>query len=516
MNSLIVRSLDRTVFRTLAVLLVMSACSLSVWPHQAHASAVSISGGFTATSTNVYVNTGFATSTRVATGDAVNFQLNLSGTPWVTPQINLFGMGSTSFTGGSGAHWVYATTTTSAWTEGLLSFLVSVGGTAVTDNATTTLTAANLTGTNVTYDKTGPTLSSVSWSDVDGSTEFSPTDTLTFTFSETMATSTITTSNVDTVLGLSNSHTFGTTPTVAWNTAGTVLTLTLGTGTTVANADTVNPTSAVKDAVGNAAASSPATIVDNIAPLAVTGNTGAVFHGSTTVTLASVGSSQIRYTTDGTTPTCSVGTVYSSPITISNSEILSAIGCDEASNATTVVTASYSTASGGGGSSGGGSVSTPPAVTTPAPTTATSTTATTTTQTSNPTGLSDGQIQAIIALLTSFGGVDQTIINNVNASLHGSVSSPSSTSSNQNPLISFTQDLSLGSIGAEVQSLQMFLNTHNYQVAATGPGSSGNETTKFGLLTQSALAKFQKASGISPAFGYFGPKTRAYITTLAQ
>jgi hypothetical protein len=80
------------------------------------------------------------------------------------------------------------------------------------------------------------------------------------------------------------------------------------------------------------------------------------------------------------------------------------------------------------------------------------------------------------------------------------------------PTASFTKDLSLKSDGNDVQSLQIYLNTHGFIIATTGPGSPGKETTYFGLLTQKALVKFQKANNITPAVGYFGPKTRKFIS----
>jgi hypothetical protein len=76
---------------------------------------------------------------------------------------------------------------------------------------------------------------------------------------------------------------------------------------------------------------------------------------------------------------------------------------------------------------------------------------------------------------------------------------------------SFTRDLTIGSTGADVTALQVYLNTHGYVLASSGPGSPGNETAKFGALTRAALARFQKANGITPPAGYFGPKTRAYV-----
>ena len=76
---------------------------------------------------------------------------------------------------------------------------------------------------------------------------------------------------------------------------------------------------------------------------------------------------------------------------------------------------------------------------------------------------------------------------------------------------SFARDLEVGSTGDDVKALQVYLNTHGYAIASSGPGSSGNETTKFGGLTRAALVKLQKAAGITPTAGYFGAKTRAYI-----
>ena len=75
----------------------------------------------------------------------------------------------------------------------------------------------------------------------------------------------------------------------------------------------------------------------------------------------------------------------------------------------------------------------------------------------------------------------------------------------------FTRDLRKGDRGADVKRLQEYLNTHGFLVAQNGPGSIGNETTKFGALTKSALIKFQIANKISPAVGFFGPVTRGVV-----
>ena len=76
----------------------------------------------------------------------------------------------------------------------------------------------------------------------------------------------------------------------------------------------------------------------------------------------------------------------------------------------------------------------------------------------------------------------------------------------------FTRTLATGAQGNDVESLQQYLNAHGFAVATTGPGSPGHETTIFGRATKAALMKFQKANGI-PATGFFGPITKAFITS---
>ena len=84
------------------------------------------------------------------------------------------------------------------------------------------------------------------------------------------------------------------------------------------------------------------------------------------VTLNASGASNIIYTTDGSTPTCSAGNGYSGAISVGSSETIQAISCyagDAASavasfpyviNIPAVVTPSVVTSGGGGGGGGGG------------------------------------------------------------------------------------------------------------------------------------------------------------------
>lgn len=71
-------------------------------------------------------------------------------------------------------------------------------------------------------------------------------------------------------------------------------------------------------------------------------------------------------------------------------------------------------------------------------------------------------------------------------------------------------------IATDAKKLQIFLNAVGFPVTKVGAGSPGKENTRFGPATRAALARFQKAVGITPAIGTFGPITRAYINKLLQ
>lgn len=73
----------------------------------------------------------------------------------------------------------------------------------------------------------------------------------------------------------------------------------------------------------------------------------------------------------------------------------------------------------------------------------------------------------------------------------------------------FTRSLKIGVTGNDVKCLQQYLNGAGHQVAASGAGSPGNETTYFGSRTKAAVASWQAANGVSPTAGYFGPISRA-------
>jgi len=81
--------------------------------------------------------------------------------------------------------------------------------------------------------------------------------------------------------------------------------------------------------------------------------------------------------------------------------------------------------------------------------------------------------------------------------------------------MTWSRSLKLGSRGADVKDLQMFLNMcADTKVAVSGAGSPGMETTYFGPATKAAVIKWQAARGVSPASGLFGPLSRAKAADL--
>jgi len=80
--------------------------------------------------------------------------------------------------------------------------------------------------------------------------------------------------------------------------------------------------------------------------------------------------------------------------------------------------------------------------------------------------------------------------------------------------VTFSQNHQMGDTGGQVMDIQKFLNSHGAQVAATGAGSPGNESSYFGSKTRAAVASWQAANGIAPAAGYWGPISRAKANSM--
>lgn len=91
------------------------------------------------------------------------------------------------------------------------------------------------------------------------------------------------------------------------------------------------------------------------------------------------------------------------------------------------------------------------------------------------------------------------------------------------PATVWTRNLGIGSRGADVQSLQRFLNGNpDTRLAVSGAGSPGMETQYYGPITAAAVSDFQvkyRAQVLTPLglvnpTGFFGPSSRAQANQL--
>ena len=93
------------------------------------------------------------------------------------------------------------------------------------------------------------------------------------------------------------------------------------------------------------------------------------------------------------------------------------------------------------------------------------------------------------------------------------IATPTTTPVITTPTFIFTKVLKYLVTNTDVKELQKFLNTHGYQIAATGAGSPGHETNFFGSLTKKAVIKFQLANKLV-GDGIIGPKTNAVLNSM--
>lgn len=458
-------------------LLVIGFLAVFSMPQSASAAAVSLSNA-TSSSDN-------ASTTRAKIGDTISFSLTLSGTPAATssPVIRLlnvgFVMASTSMSG-SGASWTFSTTSSSVWSEGNVTFNIGWGGT-LGEATTTFASAASTTFSHVNFDKTAPTLSAVTVSSNNASTTLAKAgDVITVyaTSTEGISSATITIGGNGTTETVGTSTFSGPYTVVSGDTNG-VAAISVGFSDYAGNAGT---------AVTSVTSGSPVTIDTTGPVITITGD-----NPDTESRTGSAGS----YTDEGATAsdahdgTVSVSTSGTVDMTTAGTYTLTYTATDTAGNTTTstrTVTVQNPAPSGGGGGGGGGSsrTSTPPA-----------------TPVSQIVPQASSRTSTIDALRVQLNALLAQIAVLMGKPAASPAAAPSSAT--------FTHTLSAGLVGDDVKALQAYLNTHGYPVAASGPGSPGNETSVFGSATRAAVIKLQEAAGITPAVGVVGPKTRAYI-----
>jgi len=114
-------------------------------------------------------------------------------------------------------------------------------------------------------------------------------------------------------------------------------------GTPTVTQTATNHTITASNAFGNTTAVVGITV--NLAPAVATPTfspTSGTYTGSQSVTISSAtAGNTIRYTTNGSDPTCSIGTVYSGNVTVNANTTLKAIGCKAGSSDSSVASSSY-------------------------------------------------------------------------------------------------------------------------------------------------------------------------------
>lgn len=274
---------------------------------------------------------------------------------------------------GSGTGWYYSTTSVSAWTTGSVTFLMEWGGSA--GEATTTFSsAASTTFTNVRFDKTAPSAFTTGAASSTGGTLTSGywngtnTGVQAVVATEIDSTAVGGTQQLQANVGGVAFASIGTPRTILTADSGNNVYLTANAAaisglTGYIEGGTIYFRVVTTDAAGNAtngATSSSSLVIDTSAGNPTADPEAGNYTGEKFIELAATGADSIRYTTDGTTPTCSSGTVYSTAVDVSSSLTINAIGCDTAGNASDVSTFAYTikqpnSAGGGGGGGGGGS-----------------------------------------------------------------------------------------------------------------------------------------------------------------
>jgi len=107
---------------------------------------------------------------------------------------------------------------------------------------------------------------------------------------------------------------------------------------------------------------------------------------------------------------------------------------------------------------------------------------------------------------------DPALLSQLQALLGGTTSTTGTASAGSLAAVqALTKDLTIGSKGTDVTTLQNWLVEEGYLVMPVGVS-----TGYFGTITQKALAQWQAENAVTPSAGYFGAKTRGVIATLSS
>ena len=98
-----------------------------------------------------------------------------------------------------------------------------------------------------------------------------------------------------------------------------------------------------------------------------------------------------------------------------------------------------------------------------------------------------------------FGPLTRTKITSVSVPVAAPSATPAPVPQVSGAAYNFTRILTIGAQGNDVRALQDYLTSTGHFTY------SGGSTGIFGPVTQSAVAAWQAANGVSPAIGYFGP-----------
>lgn len=120
---------------------------------------------------------------------------------------------------------------------------------------------------------------------------------------------------------------------------------------------TINAQSEVTGTVGTGGTGVSTGVEGTVISAPTSSPSAGSYSSNQNVTLTASGSSSIRYTTDGSNPSCSSGTIYSGAISVSSTTTIKAIACYPNDNSSPVASFTYTktSTSSSGGSSGGGS-----------------------------------------------------------------------------------------------------------------------------------------------------------------